>query len=155
MSDLLTPFAGTHPTANFIDGANAPVNISDAGEESLLDFSLAYPIIYPQKITLFQTDDLYYTTEVFTGGLFNTFLDAIDGSYCNYIDRKSLHVSLLRQYTDNLQPLIPNILITRQEAIKGHCSVECTAQQMSFQFPMVSKKRMFPSLTKQDSATNI
>lgn len=47
---------------------------------------LAYPLLYPQKITLYQTDDYYYTTYRNTGatGAFNTFLDAIDGSYCTY-----------------------------------------------------------------------
>lgn len=47
---------------------------------------LAYPLLYPQKLTLYQTDDYYYTTYQYSGasGGFNTFLDAIDGSYCTY-----------------------------------------------------------------------
>jgi tripeptidyl-peptidase-1 len=56
-----------------------------AGGESNLDFQLAYPLIFPQNITLFQTDDRYYAAT--TGpesGFFNTFLDGIDESYCNY-----------------------------------------------------------------------
>jgi tripeptidyl-peptidase-1 len=71
---------GTHPTPAFIDGAKAPVPIGQVGGESELDFELAYPIIYPQTITLYQTDDSLYTSgqEQFQG-LFNTFLDAIDG----------------------------------------------------------------------------
>ena len=77
--------SGTHPTAYLIDGATAPVSQQDGGTESILDFSLAYPLIYPQNITLFQTDDAYYTSNFNYGdGLFNTFLDAIDGSYCTY-----------------------------------------------------------------------
>jgi tripeptidyl-peptidase I len=72
---------GTHPTPAFIDGAAAPTDVADAGGESDLDFELAYPLLYPQTITLFQTDDLYYATNensTSTGG-FNTFLDALDG----------------------------------------------------------------------------
>ncbi|KAK4549041.1 hypothetical protein LTR36_007497 [Oleoguttula mirabilis] len=77
---------GTHPTLDSIDGGQAPVNTSDAGGESNLDFMLSIPIIYPQTTTLYQTDDLYYAEggNGSTGGIFNTFLDAIDGSYCTY-----------------------------------------------------------------------
>lgn len=42
-------------------------------------------LIYPQKVTLYQVDDqIYSPEEVATTNLFNTFLDALDGSYCNY-----------------------------------------------------------------------
>lgn len=74
---------GTAPTPAFIDGAEAPNPDyqNDLGGESDLDFELAYPIIYPQKITLFQTDDYNYATEEYSEyfGFFNTLLDAIDG----------------------------------------------------------------------------
>lgn len=71
---------GTHPIPAFIDGAEAPVNVSEAGGESDLDFELAYPIIYPQTITLYQTDDYNYASDsTATSGFFNTFLDALDG----------------------------------------------------------------------------
>lgn len=83
-----TPYipAGTHPIPNFIDGASAPVPAADAGGESNLDFQLAIPIIYPQTTTLYQTDDLFYATSPDSNatGIFNTFLDALDGSYCTY-----------------------------------------------------------------------
>lgn len=85
-----TPYIpqGTGPKPAFIDGAEAPVaNVSDAGGESDLDFELAYPILYPQGTVLYQTDDILYATGApghVTGGGFNTFLDAIDGSYCTY-----------------------------------------------------------------------
>ncbi|KAL9108243.1 MAG: hypothetical protein Q9227_006981 [Pyrenula ochraceoflavens] len=71
---------------NSFDGANAPVAVSNAGGESDLDLQLAYPIIYPQTITLYQTDDLFYSNSPNSTatGIFNTFLDAIDGSYCTY-----------------------------------------------------------------------
>lgn len=71
---------GTHPKPAFIDGGEAPVPTADAGGESDLDFQLAYPIIYPQTITLYQTDDSYYAqNDSVHVGLFNTFLDALDG----------------------------------------------------------------------------
>ncbi|THW17881.1 aorsin [Aureobasidium pullulans] len=83
-----TPYIpnGTHPIPNLIDGAKAPVSLQLAGGESDLDFQLAYPLIYPQTTTLYQTDDIYYSfgNDPNATGLFNTFFDAIDGSYCTY-----------------------------------------------------------------------
>lgn len=39
-----------------------------------------YSLIYPQTVTLYQTDDqIYEPEEVATTNLFNTFLDALDG----------------------------------------------------------------------------
>lgn len=77
---------GTHPILDSVDGGKAPVAAVDAGVESNLDFQLAIPIIYPQTTTLYQTDDLYYAQGYSSTatGIFNTFLDAIDGSYCTY-----------------------------------------------------------------------
>lgn len=77
---------GTHPILDSIDGGTAPVQTSLAGGESDLDFQLAIPIIYPQTTTLYQTDDLFYAEggSITATGILNTFLDAIDGSYCTY-----------------------------------------------------------------------
>ena len=77
---------GTHPIDNLIDGALGAVNVSMAGGEADLDFELAIPIIYPQTTTLYSVDDLYYAFggNGSTTGIFNTFFDAIDGSYCTY-----------------------------------------------------------------------
>ncbi|KAI1076648.1 subtilisin-like protein [Whalleya microplaca] len=54
--------------------------------EADLDLDIAYPIIYPQTATVYQVDDDYYNiySQNSYYGIFNTFLDAIDGSYCNY-----------------------------------------------------------------------
>jgi tripeptidyl-peptidase-1 len=42
-------------------------------------------LIYPQQVTLYQTDDqIYSPAEVADVNTFNTFLDALDGSYCTY-----------------------------------------------------------------------
>jgi hypothetical protein len=52
-----------------------------AGGEVSLDLQLAYPIIYPQTITLYQVDDFIVQAnqnDTYTFG-FNTFLDALDG----------------------------------------------------------------------------
>ena len=84
-----TPYipAGTHPIADDIDGAfDVTTNVTEAGGEADLDLELAYPIVYPQSITIFQEDDPVYESNpntTYTFG-FNTFLDAIDGSYCTY-----------------------------------------------------------------------
>ncbi|KKY28894.1 putative protease s8 tripeptidyl peptidase [Phaeomoniella chlamydospora] len=80
---------GTHPIPAFIDGATAPVSAdSDLNTgESDIDLDMAYSLIYPQTVTLYQTDDLHYEELEITGkvlGYLNTFLDALDGSYCNY-----------------------------------------------------------------------
>lgn len=57
-----TPYIpqGTHPILNSIDGGHAPVDVTLAGGESDLDFQLAYPLVYPQTITLYQVDDDNY-----------------------------------------------------------------------------------------------
>ena len=42
--------------------------------------------VYPQTITIWNVDDIhyqYFLNDTYTWG-FNTLLDAIDGSYCNY-----------------------------------------------------------------------
>ncbi|KAH7141452.1 peptidase S8/S53 domain-containing protein [Dactylonectria estremocensis] len=67
---------GTKPKVNSINGAKAPGDSID-GEESL-DLQMAYPIVWPQKVTIFQTP---YNN---AGGLANDFLDAVDASYCHY-----------------------------------------------------------------------
>jgi tripeptidyl-peptidase-1 len=71
---------GTHPIPAFIDGATAPVPVWEAGGESDLDMAIGLSLIYPQNLTLFQSD---YSN---SAGFFNTFLDALDG------------VSIVRRY---------------------------------------------------------
>jgi tripeptidyl-peptidase-1 len=77
--------AGTHPILKAIDGATAPASVFNAGPESDLDFSISYPIIWPQNSILFQTDDNVYQSNYTFNGFLNTFFDAIDGSYCDTI----------------------------------------------------------------------
>ncbi|KAI1815201.1 subtilisin-like protein [Poronia punctata] len=91
--DLQIP-AGTYPEERLIDGAigafedlSPPyLNDSEVGYEASLDFDAAWPLIWPQGTVLFQEDDEYYAQGEYDvhRGLWNNFLDAIDGSYCNY-----------------------------------------------------------------------
>ncbi|KAH8897744.1 subtilisin-like protein [Thozetella sp. PMI_491] len=82
---------GSYPENRLVDGAiGSSEDLSeffgffvDPGVESNLDFQAAIPLVWPQTTVLFQTDDEYYE-EVGTPGFLNTFLDAIDGSYCTY-----------------------------------------------------------------------
>ncbi|KAJ5171688.1 hypothetical protein N7492_004281 [Penicillium capsulatum] len=76
---------GTHPELKAVDGAKAPYPITKAGSESNLDFQISYPLIWPQNSILFQSDDPKYQANYTFTGFLNTFLDAIDGSYCSEI----------------------------------------------------------------------
>ncbi|KAJ5336035.1 hypothetical protein MYU51_020039 [Penicillium brevicompactum] len=77
---------GTHPILKGVDGGSAPTtDVKKDGCESNLDFEISYPIIWPQTPILFQTDDMVYETNHKNVGWLNTFLDAIDGSYCDEI----------------------------------------------------------------------
>jgi tripeptidyl-peptidase-1 len=64
----------------------APTTVQNAGPESDLDFQVSYPLIYPQNAILFQTDDPVYEADYTFSGFLNTFLDALDGSYCSTVD---------------------------------------------------------------------
>lgn len=73
---------GTHPIAANIDGGQqSTTDPYEAGGEVNLDLMLAYPIVHPQTITLYQVDDFIVQAnqnDTYTFG-FNTFLDALDG----------------------------------------------------------------------------
>ncbi|MCJ1355544.1 MAG: hypothetical protein MMC33_005536 [Icmadophila ericetorum] len=78
---------GTFPIPALIDGANYSVSLDSSfnSGEANIDIDMAYSLIYPQEVTLYQTDDqIYEPEEVATTNVFNTFLDALDGSYCTY-----------------------------------------------------------------------
>ena len=77
---------GTHPIHHSIDGGN-PFSSTPVAGEANLDFELIYPIIWPQQSVVFETDDSYYSSQgglPHDSGYFNTFLDGIDGSYCEH-----------------------------------------------------------------------
>lgn len=94
---MLHPYIpnGTYPQERLIDGAIGPVedvpgyNQSLAGGEADMDIEAAWPLIWPQDIVLFQTDEEFYEVNQKSPntpyrGFWNTFFDAIDGSYCTY-----------------------------------------------------------------------
>ncbi|KAI1455382.1 Pro-kumamolisin, activation domain-containing protein [Annulohypoxylon moriforme] len=73
---------GTAPHVLSIDGGIAP-GPQGTGIESLLDLTLAIPLLYPQQTVIYQVEDENYSSGPFDHkGLFNNFLDALDGSYC-------------------------------------------------------------------------
>ncbi|KYK60569.1 alkaline serine protease AorO [Drechmeria coniospora] len=67
--------SGTGPKVDGIDGGTAPGSQDSAGAEADLDFQIGIPIVHPQGTILFQT-------VAQNNDIFNTFLDAVDGSYC-------------------------------------------------------------------------
>lgn len=71
--------AGTYPVNEGIQGGKAPTDPSYAGGEATLDYEIAIPIVYPQGTINYEVNlpDKPHA-------LFNSFLDAIDGSYCTY-----------------------------------------------------------------------
>lgn len=68
---------GTKPKEYSVNGA-AKIEQYISGEANL-DLQMAYPLVYPQQITFFQTP-----ADTFKGGLANDFLAAVDSSYCTY-----------------------------------------------------------------------
>ncbi|KAJ7727170.1 putative alkaline serine protease AorO [Mycena olivaceomarginata] len=77
------------PGFKSIDGAYIPkINRPSGGTESALDLQVSYPIIYPQEVIIYQSDDNAYTQGLDTGswstyGFLNEVLDAIDAEYYN------------------------------------------------------------------------
>ncbi|KAJ2978445.1 hypothetical protein NQ176_g3813 [Zarea fungicola] len=70
---------GFGPQIDSID--NATTEQSPSGGETDLDVQMIMPIVYPQNAVMFQTN---VTRNEFNAqfGLYNRFLDAIDGTYC-------------------------------------------------------------------------
>lgn len=97
----------TAPIPAFIDGAEAPVAADDPTNtgESDIDLDMTLSLIYPQTVTLYQTDDKPQANLSVNGymlGFLNTFLDAIDGSYCNVRTPLSVFLNfVLRRRTDS------------------------------------------------------
>lgn len=161
-----TPYipAGTHPIPNFVDGAQAPVPVADAGGESDLDFQLAYPIIYPQTTTLYQTDDIFYSTSPnnTATGILNTFLDALDGVCTNLPFlltcanmQSSLTAHTLRTERKETTPTWTLFIPTpTQVATRESFSAESTSQQTSSRSRTVSRSKICQPTTKSVNATS-
>ena len=90
---------GTHPKLDSINGATAPTTAKkDPGGESIVDFTLAFSLIYPQNVTLYQTgstkkqethlvkeaDGTRKVKELIAEdiGIIENLLNAVDGSFC-------------------------------------------------------------------------
>ncbi|TVY80512.1 Tripeptidyl-peptidase sed1 [Lachnellula suecica] len=102
MNKFFTQFAPgitqTSPNTNLIDGAIVQTqnqSFSFNGESNL-DLQYAMTLIAPQQVTLFQVGDLVSSAS------FNNFLDAIDGSYCNFDGGDSTDPNVDGQYPSNL-----------------------------------------------------
>ncbi|KAF5529157.1 peptidase S8 S53 subtilisin kexin sedolisin [Fusarium napiforme] len=75
--------AGYGPKVDYIDyGESRPNATYYAVGEAAIDFDVSQPIIYPQTTELFQTKT-QFNPAVKHFGIFNQFLDAIDGAYCS------------------------------------------------------------------------
>ncbi|KAK5992133.1 Aorsin [Cladobotryum mycophilum] len=78
---------GTRPANVSIDiSAWFYDDVNTSPPEADLDVQMAFPLVYPQNITIYQADDQYYTGYGRGSylGWFQSWLDAVDGSYCNY-----------------------------------------------------------------------
>jgi tripeptidyl-peptidase-1 len=71
---------GTRPANVSIDISAWHYDEQNPGEADL-DVQMAFPLVYPQNVTIYQTDDDYYTGYGRGGSLgwFQDWLDAIDG----------------------------------------------------------------------------
>lgn len=94
---------GTHPKLVSINGATAPTSIKNSDGESLLDLDLAYSLVYPESVILYQAlptkkEIKTWSTEVPGNAtnkeayinakdLWYTLLDAVDGAFCMPADR--------------------------------------------------------------------
>ena len=70
---------GTTPTIISVDGGPAITTPDLDGAESMLDLTIAYALIYPQKINYIEVDDAYYEDNYYYDGFGDTLLDALDG----------------------------------------------------------------------------
>lgn len=93
----------TSPKLVSINNGSAPVSVKNGDGESVLDFDLAYSLIYPQKITLYEAlptekqAERWYNTvpgskankqdAVGSRSVFELLLDAVDGSFCTKADK--------------------------------------------------------------------
>ncbi|KAJ5890471.1 Rattus norvegicus CLN2 is a lysosomal protease Precursor [Penicillium subrubescens] len=72
---------GTRPLEAMIANTEGDGPSSKFGLESALDLQVVYPIVYPQTITIYQTND-HMDAQNSSQGFLDAFLNAIDGSYC-------------------------------------------------------------------------
>ncbi|PKS09467.1 hypothetical protein jhhlp_004083 [Lomentospora prolificans] len=94
--------------------------------ESSLDLEYAMSLVYPQKVTLYQVGDMIQ------GGSFNNFLDAVDGSYCNFQGGGSKDPNIDGQYPPEkvcgTAPLV-NVISTSYAYNEGDLSIRYEERQ--------------------------
>lgn len=69
---------GTRPLEAMIPTTDGAETSSTFGLESALDLQVAYPIVYPQTITVYQAND-HLDAQNSSQGFLDAFLNAIDG----------------------------------------------------------------------------
>lgn len=95
----------THPELVSINGDKAPTTVKNGGDEAILDLDLAFSLVYPQTVTLFQSKPTFGQRKawraevpgpngnkqsfVSSRALFEDLLDAVDGAFCTPSDKAS------------------------------------------------------------------
>lgn len=120
----------THPILQGIDGGTVPVSQTRAGGESLLDLDVAYPLLYPQQIKLYQTlsQDIV-TSQNGLVGVFDPFLDALDASYCTYNGGNDPQYDPKMNHTDCGIYNATNVISIFYEFAEAHFSAAFNARQ--------------------------
>lgn len=93
----------THPELVSINGAKAPTSVGGGGGESVVDFDLAFSLLYPQSIILYQSKPTKQERADWRAGIrgtlankavavnsrsdFEVLLDAVDGAFCTQADK--------------------------------------------------------------------
>lgn len=151
-----TPYIpqGTHPDVASIDGGITPPLITNTSNpfvdslEAELDIQIAYPLIYPQKITVFQVSDPVQALPK-TIVEFNKLLDAIDGVSLSskLLTEANLDISYSLipriRHTAKLEMALIKILPIRilcPAATMEHFNVAYSSLQISFHFHMEFKR---------------
>ena len=94
---------GTHPKLVSVNGAKAPTTVKNGGGESTVDFDIAFSLLYPQSITLYESrptiqERLDWRKQVpgspankndyvNSRSLWEVLLDAVDGAFCTKADK--------------------------------------------------------------------
>lgn len=79
--------SGTGPIIDKINGGSAPSSQSSAGLEADIDFEMAYPLVYPERLLVYEDSSpgAGEATETFLTG----FLDYVDGSFCTSAEKNA------------------------------------------------------------------
>lgn len=93
----------THPELVSINGATAPTTVKNGESESILDLDLAYSLVYPQTVVLYEARPTFKQAKgwraqvpgpnqnkqyyVNSRSFWEDLLDAVDGSFCTPSDK--------------------------------------------------------------------